>query len=114
MARKASSQWRARAREVIRFVLARLAPGATDDEKHEALSAAYPFGLRKFHPYRLWLQEVRAALHHPSPPAPSPAVAVTDHGVTCGWCHYPHSGGCPVCYAARKRYEEFGKKKPRR
>jgi hypothetical protein len=106
MANKKSSRWRKRAREVIRHVLERMASDATGEEKRAAISAAYPFGPRKFHPYRMWLLQVSEALRSPAPPPLQPEVAVTGQGVSCGWCNFPHSLGCPFCLEARKRYEQ--------
>jgi hypothetical protein len=30
---------------------------------HAALLAAYPFGERKYHPYKIWLSEIRRQRH---------------------------------------------------
>jgi rubrerythrin len=50
----------------------------------------------------------------PEPPAPSqrPVVEQTERGVRCGWCGFPHSQGCPLCYEARKHYEKSRTRKP--
>jgi hypothetical protein len=59
---------------------------------------------------------------HPKKPAaaaspPSsyqrPVVELTERGVRCGWCQYPHSLGCPLCYEARKHYKESRNKDSR-
>lgn len=39
------------------------------EEFKRALYAAYPFGLRQYHPYKVWCEEQRAALaRHPESP----------------------------------------------
>ncbi len=50
----------------------------------------------------------------PEPPAPyqRPVVEQTERGVRCGWCQYPHSKGCSLCYETRKHYEESRTRKP--
>ena len=53
------SQWREYSREVIRETLAELPATVTPDEAKKAISAAYPFGERAMHPYKIWLSEVR-------------------------------------------------------
>jgi hypothetical protein len=57
--------WSSEARRVIALILAGLPPTATDREKRAALRAAYPFGPRKYHPYKQWCKEVRLALARP-------------------------------------------------
>lgn len=56
------SRWRNESAEVIAAVLAALPPGSTTVEKRKAVSAAYPFGPRAHHPYRIWYSEVRRVL----------------------------------------------------
>jgi len=51
------SKWRARANSVIARV-ARDNPGATDGEMKDLLFAAYPFGHRGHHPYKIWREAV--------------------------------------------------------
>lgn len=50
--------WRLRAREVIRKVIADN-PGLRDDPRAmlKAIDAAYPFGMRRYTPYKEWLDE---------------------------------------------------------
>ena len=54
--------WRPHAAKVIAEVIARV---GRDDMKalENAIRAAYPFGERKHHPYKIWCSEVRAQLH---------------------------------------------------
>lgn len=51
------SHWREIAREVIRKVLTEN-KGKSEKEIRQALCEAYPFGERKYHPYKIWLDEV--------------------------------------------------------
>lgn len=51
------SQWRARATPIIERVLAET-KGQSDKAVRAALYAAYPFGPRAYHPYRIWNDEV--------------------------------------------------------
>ncbi len=51
------SRWRNVAGPIIRKVLAENA-GKDDKTVHAALLTAYPFGPRKYHPYRIWLDEI--------------------------------------------------------
>ena len=53
-----TSYWRRIAAPLIARVLAD-AEGKPDTEVRAALRAAYPFGAREHHPYRIWLDEVR-------------------------------------------------------
>lgn len=97
----AESPWSRRSREVIEAALAGLPPDATDDDKRKAVSAAYPFGPRKHHPYKMWCAEVRAIL---GPKRPAPAIQMIHvllgpHGVLCDWCK---GEGCLGC-AERRR-----------
>lgn len=50
--------WRDRARPIIAQVL-KDTRGQTDKEIRKALRDAYPFGERRFHPYKMWCSEVR-------------------------------------------------------
>ena len=52
------SQWRRKAAPIIKDVLAAMA-GRPEHEIRAALRAAYPFGPRKHHPYKIWLDEIR-------------------------------------------------------
>ena len=50
--------WRAASAPIIARVLAATA-GQPAKEVRAALRAAYPFGVRRYHPYRIWCDEVR-------------------------------------------------------
>jgi hypothetical protein len=52
------SHWRRIAAPIIAKVLAETV-GMPDVAVRAALRAAYPFGPRQHHPYRLWLDEIR-------------------------------------------------------
>jgi len=50
--------WRDIARPIIARVLAEN-EGKTEQEKRKALKDAYPFGARQWHPYKIWLSEIK-------------------------------------------------------
>lgn len=52
------SRWRRIAAPIIARVLAECA-SRPDSEIRAALRAAYPFGPREHHPYKIWLDEIR-------------------------------------------------------
>ena len=56
--RTMQSRWRRIAAPIIARVLAECA-GRPDSEIRAALRAAYPFGPREHHPYKIWLDEIR-------------------------------------------------------
>lgn len=51
------SAWRNRAMPIIAAVLREYPDDSP--ERRKALRDAYPFGERKFHPYKIWLSEVK-------------------------------------------------------
>lgn len=53
-----SRTWRDDCRPIIREVLERT-KGLTEREILKALSDAYPYGERKRHPYKIWLNEIK-------------------------------------------------------
>ena len=53
-----NSYWRAHAAPIIARVLVETA-GKPPKEVRAALRAAYPFGVRRHHPYRIWCDEIR-------------------------------------------------------
>jgi hypothetical protein len=60
------SHWRRKAKTVITKVISEV--GGEDLKKlKRAISAAYPFGPRKMHPYKIWLDEVKFQLAQFSP-----------------------------------------------
>jgi hypothetical protein len=52
-----TSYWRDVARPIIDRVLAET-KGKTEKEIRAALRKAYPFHIRKYHPYKIWCDEV--------------------------------------------------------
>lgn len=52
------SRWRAKAAPIIRQVLTDM-QGKPEAEIRKALHDAYPFGVRKYHPYKIWLDEIQ-------------------------------------------------------
>jgi hypothetical protein len=57
------SKWRMKARNVILRVL-RDTQGQSEANVKKAISAAYPFGERAMHPYKIWLDEVKRQTGH--------------------------------------------------
>ena len=53
-----TSFWRRHAAPIVAEVLART-EGKPEAEVRAALRAAYPFGPREHHPYKIWLDEIR-------------------------------------------------------
>jgi len=51
------SHWRRVAAPIIAAVLEKYPVPSADQEK--ALREAYPFGERKYHPYKIWLNEIK-------------------------------------------------------
>lgn len=60
-----TSRWRRASRIVIEKVM-KENPDASKEELRKLLSAAYPFGQRKHHPYKMWLDECRKVLGRPA------------------------------------------------
>lgn len=54
--------WRTEARKVISHAHSTIPQDATLDQRKAAIDGAYPFGQRKYHPYKMWLIERRAYL----------------------------------------------------
>jgi hypothetical protein len=114
------SEWRRQSRRVIEAVLKDVPADAPEKAVREAVSAAYPFGRREHHPYKMWLVEVRHALRQRFPPRPSeqdsnPQVRfVLNHpvkpwwvNVACDWCQAwkrsrGETGGCMMCAAPER------------
>lgn len=55
------SGWRRKAAEVISKVMADN-PHKTEVEIRKLLRYAYPFGPRQYHPYKIWLDEIKRQL----------------------------------------------------
>lgn len=59
--------WRDQAKPIIARVIADV--GTTDRRAlRRALLAAYPWGPRQYHPYRIWCHEIRVQLGEVEPP----------------------------------------------
>lgn len=54
----AESYWRKIAAPIIAEVL-RITEGQNEKEIKKALREAYPFGQRKYHPHKIWLDEIK-------------------------------------------------------
>lgn len=52
------SHWRDKAKRIVCAVLAETA-GKPEAEIKKALHGAYPFGPREYHPYKIWLSEIK-------------------------------------------------------
>ena len=50
--------WRDHARPIVARVLTETA-GQSEEAIKKALFDAYPFGMREYHPYKIWLDEIR-------------------------------------------------------
>lgn len=53
-----SSSWRNHSRDVIRATIA-THKGEDHGAVRAAIKASYPFGQRKYTPYKIWLEEIR-------------------------------------------------------
>ncbi len=56
------SNWRNISRQAIEKVHAGLDPNVSFKDRKAAVDAAYPFGERQYHPYKMWLAERKAYL----------------------------------------------------
>lgn len=71
-----SGTWRDIAKPIIAQVI-KDNKGKTEKEIKKALREAYPFGERKYHPYKIWLDECQVQLKKktfgkkPVPPPPN-------------------------------------------
>ena len=73
--------WRDRARPLIAQVISRV---GTEDMKglRKALREAYPWGPREYHPYRIWLDEIRVQLGtKQEKPKPEPSSPSSERGL---------------------------------
>jgi hypothetical protein len=52
------STWREGCRPIIEKVL-KDTKGQDEKEIRKALKEAYPYGTRKYHPYKIWLDEIK-------------------------------------------------------
>lgn len=79
----ALGHWRSKAQPIIREVLERTR-GQSEQEIAKALYDAYPFGLRQYHPYKIWLDEI----HRQRGTKPKHPTCRCGHG------HGSHRGEC--------------------
>jgi hypothetical protein len=54
-------RWRDKCRPIIARVIAETA-GQPEEVRAKALFDAYPFGIRAYHPYKIWLSEKKKQL----------------------------------------------------
>jgi hypothetical protein len=52
------SSWREAAKAIIQEVL-KETNGRTEKKIRKVLTEAYPFGARQYHPYKIWLDEIK-------------------------------------------------------
>jgi hypothetical protein len=52
-----TSPWRLAARSAIQRAIAQLPENCDRVQIKKAIDAAYPFGAREYHPYKIWLSE---------------------------------------------------------
>lgn len=83
------SRWRNHSEQVIARVVAENS-GLPEPELRKKISAAYPFGQRKYHPYAIWLSAVNRYFGTEKKRTMRKPVA---HGA-CGYCD---GGGCMFC-----------------
>lgn len=76
--------WRDRARPIVKRALEETA-GKPEKEIRAALLAAYPFGARQYHPYKIWLDEIRR--QRGTKPAHPPCACGHGFGGHRGRCH---------------------------
>jgi hypothetical protein len=64
-----SQTWKERSRDVILAVMRGvLADGVSRDEMLRRVDESYPFGQRKYYPYKAWLEVRRALLYESADP----------------------------------------------
>lgn len=93
------SEWRKHAAYTIREAISNCKTSNPGDIK-KAIDAAYPFGVRAYHPYKIWLSERRIALEALGIVTPkSKNKRLPDYGnFNCKWCR---DLGCLVCKAKK-------------
>ena len=62
--------------------MARENPDATGEELRRLINAAYPFGERKYHPYKIWLDAVKEYVGLKSKQEGQPKQAALDLGTS--------------------------------
>lgn len=92
-----NSRWAAESLRVIRATLKAMPADADYAARKAALTAAYPFGLREHHPYKVWCKCATQALRPYKAQDDAllfPKIKV--NGVSCPWCR---GKGCISCAA---------------
>lgn len=103
-----SLSWNQHAQAVIDAALQDFNPNATEKELREHLRRHYPYGERKYHPYKQWLQAVNKAVRRRcvgvTAPERGPIITIEFKsgirlGVQCDWCGQRNrrATGCMVC-----------------
>lgn len=69
--------WRASATPIIAQVL-KETRGKTEKEIRQALKEAYPWGVRQYHPYKVWLDEIKVQRGRKRKPSNIPVANQTD------------------------------------
>lgn len=85
------SRWREYSAQVIARVVADN-PGLPEPELRKKISAAYPFGQRQHHPYKMWLSAVNRYFGAEKKHIKSKSVAP-------GACEFCAGAGCMFCGA---------------
>ena len=73
------SQWRKHANQVIARVVGD-DPGLPEHELRGKLREAYPFGERKYHPYKIWLSAINEHFEPRPARARKPKVVTANEG----------------------------------
>lgn len=93
------SEWRAAAQITIRQAIDEC-KSRDKKEIKKAIDAAYPFGIRENHPYKIWLSERRIALEDLGIlPPKSLKKRLPEYGqFKCKYCRDSLSSGCLFCF----------------
>jgi hypothetical protein len=91
--------WRQYSAPIIKRVIEQC---GTEDMKllRKKLHAAYPFGERKYHPYKIWCDEIRSQLglkQAKSKKRKAAAFNAGDHPQQISLFHQPQQGVQPPC-----------------
>jgi hypothetical protein len=91
--------WRQYCAPIIKRVIDQC---GTEDMKllRKKLHAAYPFGERKYHPYKIWCDEIRSQLglkRATSKKLKAPAFNAGEHTEQISLFHHPQEGTISPC-----------------
>ncbi len=86
--------WRKRAEPIIRDVLTSTA-GKSEQAISQALFDAYPFGMRQYYPYKIWLDEIKRQR----------GIKAKHGPCRCGHAHGSHRGKCHAADCNCQAYE---------